>query len=69
MLKPVRMARWRIKCGQQLSHGFGVRRLSSSMFNRGQQPLGHAVRDEYGPAARLADDVHAALHPGLTEPG
>ena len=68
MLKPVRMARWHIKCGQQLSHGFGVGR-PSSIFNSGQQPLGHAVRDEYGPTARLADDVHAALHPGLSEPG
>lgn len=69
MLKPVHMARWRIKCGQQLSHGFGVGRLSSSIFNPGQPPLGHAVRDEYGPATRLVDDVHAALHPGLSEPG
>ena len=69
MLKPVRMARWRIKCGQQLSHGFGVGRLSSSIFNPGQQPLGHAIRDEYGSADRPADDVHAALHPGLSELG
>jgi hypothetical protein len=32
-----------------------------------QHALGHAIFDEHGPAAELADDVHAAHHAGLGE--